>query len=218
MIFIKGIASIGAAILIGLSAPSARAGYVVDLTQQGSNVVATGSGRNRPDGSALRRKRYDRRRFVFPVTSKSPLGRRFRRSRRWISTSGWVRPASFGSGDFTEASSGSGDLVGIDCFTQPRRCHRATSPDTPLSDTATYDGATFSSLGVTPGLSNGPGGAGRTRTSRSSSELSGTGTHHLGHDATRLRGTGLDGISKRRAAAHRRQRLTCDRAARRRLA
>lgn len=28
----------------GLSLPSAQAGYVVDLTQQGSNVVATGSG------------------------------------------------------------------------------------------------------------------------------------------------------------------------------
>jgi hypothetical protein len=44
MILIKGIASLGAAMLIGLSAPSAQAGYVVDLTQQGSNVVASGSG------------------------------------------------------------------------------------------------------------------------------------------------------------------------------
>jgi len=30
--------------LIGLSALSAQAGYVVDVTQQGPNVVATGSG------------------------------------------------------------------------------------------------------------------------------------------------------------------------------
>jgi hypothetical protein len=44
MIFIKGSASLGAAILIGLFTPPAQAGYVVDLTQQGSNVVATGSG------------------------------------------------------------------------------------------------------------------------------------------------------------------------------
>jgi len=36
MTFIKGIAGIGAAMLIGLSAPSALAGYVVDLTQQGA--------------------------------------------------------------------------------------------------------------------------------------------------------------------------------------
>jgi hypothetical protein len=39
-------AAIGVAMLsgYGLSAPPAQAGYVVDLTQQGSNVVATGSG------------------------------------------------------------------------------------------------------------------------------------------------------------------------------
>ena len=36
MAFIKGIASLGTAILIGLSAPSAQAGYVVDLTQRGA--------------------------------------------------------------------------------------------------------------------------------------------------------------------------------------
>ena len=45
MTFIKAIASIGAAMLIGLSALSAQAGYVVNLTQtQGGEVVATGSG------------------------------------------------------------------------------------------------------------------------------------------------------------------------------
>ena len=37
--------AIGAAMLIGLSAPPAEAGYVVDLTQVGSDVVASGSGR-----------------------------------------------------------------------------------------------------------------------------------------------------------------------------
>jgi hypothetical protein len=41
-----GAAALGAAMVIGcgLSAPSAWAGYIVTLTQQGSNVVATGSG------------------------------------------------------------------------------------------------------------------------------------------------------------------------------
>ena len=39
-------AAIGVAMLTGygLSAQPAQAGFVVDLTQQGSNVVATGSG------------------------------------------------------------------------------------------------------------------------------------------------------------------------------
>ena len=43
---IASAAVIGAAMLIGssLSAPPAQAAYIVDLTQEGSNVVATGSG------------------------------------------------------------------------------------------------------------------------------------------------------------------------------
>jgi hypothetical protein len=62
-------------------------------------------------------------------------------------------PPNFGSGLTTFADSGVGQLAGV-----------ATSPsldiifvpfgygnDTLLSDSATYDGATFSSLGVTPG-------------------------------------------------------------------
>jgi hypothetical protein len=44
MTFTKAMASIAPAMLIGLSAPSARAGYVVDLTQEGRKVTATGSG------------------------------------------------------------------------------------------------------------------------------------------------------------------------------
>jgi hypothetical protein len=36
--------AIGAAMLIGLCTSSARAGYVVDLTEVGGDVVATGSG------------------------------------------------------------------------------------------------------------------------------------------------------------------------------
>jgi hypothetical protein len=45
MTFIKAIASIGAAALIGLATPSAQAGYVVNLAQTlGGEVVASGSG------------------------------------------------------------------------------------------------------------------------------------------------------------------------------
>jgi hypothetical protein len=39
-------AALGVAMMagVGLSVPSAQAGYIVTLTQQGSNVVAAGSG------------------------------------------------------------------------------------------------------------------------------------------------------------------------------
>jgi hypothetical protein len=39
-----GASAISAVMLIGLCTPSAQAAFVIDLTQEGSNVVATGSG------------------------------------------------------------------------------------------------------------------------------------------------------------------------------
>ncbi|HEY1933200.1 MAG TPA: PEP-CTERM sorting domain-containing protein [Acetobacteraceae bacterium] len=63
-------------------------------------------------------------------------------------------PTTFGSGGFTQPSSGGGDRVGV----------RQDSPSTifivvpqgyvsgdPLAGTSTYAGATFASLGITPG-------------------------------------------------------------------
>ena len=41
MTLMKGVASLAAAMLIGLSALPAQAGYVVDLTQVGSDVVVS---------------------------------------------------------------------------------------------------------------------------------------------------------------------------------
>jgi hypothetical protein len=63
-------------------------------------------------------------------------------------------PASFGSGSFTLASSGAGDLVGIDMATRPEGSlivpHGYVS-GAALSDSSTYNNATLTSLGVTPG-------------------------------------------------------------------
>jgi hypothetical protein len=44
MKWVAGAAALGAAMLVSLFTPSAQAAYIVALTQQGSNVVATGSG------------------------------------------------------------------------------------------------------------------------------------------------------------------------------
>jgi hypothetical protein len=143
---IKGIASIGAAMLIGLFAPSAQAGYVVDLTQQGGNVVATGSGPIDLTGLT-----FDvsspQSILIFPafgsiatgVTATADL------------YAGITGPANFGSGILTFASSDTGDLVGVGSFVHEIAVPAGYVSDTPLSDTATYDGQTFSSLGATPG-------------------------------------------------------------------
>jgi VPDSG-CTERM motif len=64
-------------------------------------------------------------------------------------------PTSFGSGGFSPADFGSGDAVGTNPFSffstrnlfVPERYVSGTA----LSSTATWNGATFASLGVTPG-------------------------------------------------------------------
>jgi hypothetical protein len=63
---------------------------------------------------------------------------------------GFTGPTSFGSGFTTFANSGSGDLVGELGSFELDVPHGYVS-GTALSDSATYDNATFASLGVTPG-------------------------------------------------------------------
>jgi hypothetical protein len=149
MILIKGIASVTAAMLIGLSAPSARAGYVVDLTQQGSDVVATGSGAVdltgltfNAQGGAIPQIAPGKGLIltgskVFGVDSDVYMG--------------FTGPASFGNGDTTLASSGSGGIVGLFASLGVLWVPLGYVSDKALSDTAIYDNQTFTSLGVTPG-------------------------------------------------------------------
>jgi hypothetical protein len=153
MAFIKGIASLGAAMLIGLSALSARAGYVVDLTQQGSDVVATGSGPIDLTGLTF----FSTDNFsgpeITPNGGDDPINMDILtgpRGQPFDIYTGLTGPASFGSGGGAGGDSASGDFVGMTASTD------LYVPDgyvsgSPLSDTATYDSQTFSSLGATPG-------------------------------------------------------------------
>ena len=153
MAFIKGIASLGAAMLIGLSALSARAGYVVDLTQQGSDVVATGSGPIDLTGLTF----FSADNFSGPELTPNGGDDPFNmdiltgpRGQPFDIYTGLTGPASFGSGGGAGGDSASGDFVGMTASTD------LYVPDgyvsgSPLSDTATYDSQTFSSLGATPG-------------------------------------------------------------------
>jgi hypothetical protein len=79
-------------------------------------------------------------------------------------------PGDFGPGSATNATSGSGDLVGMVGFFGYFFVPKGYISGNPLSDTATYSGQSFASLGVTPGTyvwqSYGSGGTERTRTSR----------------------------------------------------
>jgi hypothetical protein len=151
--------SLGAAALalaVRFAAP-AQAAYVVTLleVQAGggiTNVVATGSGAiDLTDLSFLTTTSVDA--FMNPSIAAIDTG---------LASSldgyhGISGPTSFGSGNQTNATSGSGDIVGL--FNGIVGGSAAANLIVPsgyvsgatLSDTATYDNATFSSLGVIPG-------------------------------------------------------------------
>jgi hypothetical protein len=64
---------------------------------------------------------------------------------------GFSGPATFGSGLGVAASSGTGDLVGMADVFDDLIVPTGYVSGTALSDSATYDSATFASLGATPG-------------------------------------------------------------------
>ena len=135
------------ATLLILSQP-AQAGYAVTLEQVGSNVVATGSGAIDLTGLIFQGSGGFAS-FMNPSNGSILTG-----PATLISLdeyAGIHGPASFGTHSGTEnASSGSGDLVGIinDQFLLVPSGYVSG----PLSGSSTYDSATLSSLGVTPGI------------------------------------------------------------------
>ena len=145
-------ATLGLTLVLSLGGP-ARAGYVVNVTQSGGDVVATGSGTL--DTAALQL-------FVgpFPSFSTSVLdagtgsalfgglgGGNQSPVDLYISLTG---PQNFGTGSTHTADLASGYLVGITSGTHlivPRNYASGAA----LSSTSTWSGQTFSSLGLTPG-------------------------------------------------------------------
>jgi hypothetical protein len=142
-------AAIGATMLFGLSAPPAQAGYVVDLTEQAGNVVATGSGEIDLSGLSFFEIQHDPA-AIFPSFAVIVTGPASVTNDEYYT--GFTGPTSFGSGGVIDtASSGSGDKVGIGGGVDVLVVPRSYVSGSPLSDTSTYDGQTFTSLGVTPG-------------------------------------------------------------------
>jgi hypothetical protein len=131
--------------LLGLGiTQSARANFIATIDQVGPNVVVTGSGTIDLTGLS----------FLFggtatpsisPNTGSLSVGP----SASVDAYSAISGPASFGTGGFTFANGGSGDVVGLQglLLLVPQGYFSGN----PLSGTATYDNATFASLGITPG-------------------------------------------------------------------
>ena len=141
--------------------PAQAGGYTVTLQQVGPDVVATGSGSIDLTGLTF-----------YGSTSQDPVIRPAsfpfgnRTAPAFIHTGptssvdyyvGASGPGGFGSGGYMSASSGSGDMVGIDTapsFEFKRVLlivPKGYASGTALSDSATYSGATLATLHVTPG-------------------------------------------------------------------
>jgi hypothetical protein len=131
-----------------LAAKTARADFIVTLTEQGGNVVATGSGQIDLTGLRLRLYPFsigiamatiipDDGSIINGPVSSSP----------YDAYEGAIGTPFLGVGRGTFASTGSGDIVGVEGGSFILVPHGYVS-DSPLSDTATYDNATFASLGV----------------------------------------------------------------------
>lgn len=123
--------------------------FVITLVQQGSNVVATGSGA------------IDLTGLTFVLQQPSPpsdlLPSRFiiigNNTATLDAYQGILSgPSNFGTGSTTfYADSASGDTLGIDLQFPGVGVPHGYASDSALSASATWNNATFASLGVTPG-------------------------------------------------------------------
>ena len=134
--------------LLGVSIRPAQAGYTVTLLQVGTDVVATGSGAIDLNGLT----------FITSVDNDNPA---IQAGLGLIGTGpfassvdayqGFTGPTDFGSGAGALPNTASGDLVGISSGARALYVPLGYVSGTTLSDSMTFDNATFASLGVTPG-------------------------------------------------------------------
>ena len=139
-----GAVVLGVTMLIG-SGVSAQAAYTVTLTQQGPNVVASGSGTLDLTGLSLICNGCDAYTgYMIPSAEAQFLTG----AGKIDGYSGASGPTSFGSGGITFANSNSGDIVGVLGAVPGEVPGEIEVPHSyafgnPLSDTSTYNSATF---------------------------------------------------------------------------
>ncbi len=130
----------------GPSAPPARATFIVNLQQQGADVVASGSGTLNLTALSFVDTAIGLSALIRPNSGIVQTGQTTDNGDVYTGVTG---PTSFGSGDMNFASSGSGDFVGVEgnLLVVPQGYNSGNS----LSSTSTWASQTFASLGVTPG-------------------------------------------------------------------
>ena len=135
--------------LVGLGiTQSARANFIAIINQVGNDVVMTGSGTIDLTGLSFYGNGSFNNAYIVPSQGALMLGN-LGFVKAYVNFSG---PSSFGSGGFTNASGSSGDAVGLSgSGSNMLFVPSGYLSGNPLSDTSTYNNATFASLGITPG-------------------------------------------------------------------
>ncbi len=146
---VRLLVGLGALASLGLVEP-AQARFVVTLEQIGPNVVATGSGSINPTGLTLTISGgVSKTPGMNPGTGNVVLGPLSGGSIDLYS--GITGPTNFGIFVPTSISSGNGDVAGIEGYFNNLMVPAGYVSGSALSDSATYDSATFASLGVDAG-------------------------------------------------------------------
>ncbi len=142
--------AIAAALGLAAVGGSAAASTVIDISEVGGNVVATGSGTVDLTGLSFSSSGSDAG-FVFASFGSVGVGPSSVAGDDLYS--GAIGPTSFGTGGFIIPFGQSGDLLGLFGNVSPAEIfvpHGYVS-GTPLLGSSTYVGQTFASLGLTPG-------------------------------------------------------------------
>jgi hypothetical protein len=142
---------VGALVLAPLLPSSAQAAVVIDIVQQGSDVVATGSGSI--DTADLIVKASGLNGPLAEVFSSEGEISFSSAAQKVMFYSGIAGPASFGGGGFTPASSSSGNfaLLGDSIFGPAVFVPVGYTSGSSLSGTDTFVGTTLTGLGLTDG-------------------------------------------------------------------
>lgn len=148
------LAGMAALVAVALLAPglaratSISSGYTITLVQQGDNVVATGSGSIDLTGLELG-DAHSESALVLPAVGILFTGATGNAD---VYTGTFSGPMSFGTGSYGGyASNGNGDLAGIAAAGGQILVPHGYVSGNSLSSSATWDNATFASLGITPG-------------------------------------------------------------------
>src|SRR5262249_23636447 len=144
---LTSICCVASAFLLFVSS-EAQASYIVTMQQVGPDVLATGSGPIDLTGLTFVRATRDFS-YIAPGSGNIVTGT----FAAFIDDyTGFSGPTNFGSGPLSFGLNGGGDLVGIVAFNGDLLVPTGYISGTPLGpSTATWNNATFASLGVIPG-------------------------------------------------------------------